>query len=73
MVKGVEIGRSDQSGALETGSGELVRGPELGHVVVPDQHTDNHLELQTELSGWKNFDFWDCRRKRETRTHNENK
>ena len=42
MIEGVEVGRCDQNGALETWARKLVRPPELGHVVVPDQHANHH-------------------------------
>ena len=51
MVEGVEVGRCDQNGALETWARKLVRPPELGHVVVPDQHANHHRGTSAGTAG----------------------
>ena len=42
MIQGIQIGGRVQGRELEVGTGELVRRPEAGQVVVTNQESGNH-------------------------------
>ena len=42
MIQGVQIGGREQGRELEVGTGEQLRGPEAGQVVVTNQESGNY-------------------------------